>query len=114
MTITNPPRQKVDRDEVFLEYTKSICPVCKTVIDAEVNVKDSRVFMRKRCKEHGKFEALLYGDAQMYFDSMRFNKPGTIPRETVDFDTALERVGLADRAVRDGIAGYSLLVAEKS
>jgi len=33
--------------------------------------------------------------------------------ETVDFDTALERVALADRAVRDGIAGYSLLVAEK-
>ena len=25
---------KVDRDEIFLEYTKSICPVCKTVIDA--------------------------------------------------------------------------------
>jgi hypothetical protein len=33
--------------------------------------------------------------------------------ETVDFDTALERVALADRAVHDGIAGYSLLVAEK-
>lgn len=82
MTITNPPRQKVDRDEVFLEYTKSICPVCKTVIDAEVNVKDNKVFMRKRCKEHGLFEALLYGDAQMYFDSMKFNKPGTRPLET--------------------------------
>jgi len=33
--------------------------------------------------------------------------------ESVDFDTALERVALADRAVRDGIAGYSLLVAQK-
>ena len=69
MAITNParadkPRQKVDRDEVFLEYTKSICPVCKTVIDAEVNVKDNKVFMRKRCKEHGQFEAVLYGDAR--------------------------------------------------
>jgi uncharacterized radical SAM superfamily Fe-S cluster-containing enzyme len=28
-----------DRDEVFLEYTKSICPVCKVVVDAEVNVR---------------------------------------------------------------------------
>src|SRR5260370_6768523 len=82
MTIPTPPRQKVDRDEVFLEYTKSICPVCKTVVDAEVNGEDKRVFMRKRCKEHGKFEALLYGDAQMYFDSMKFNKPGTMPLET--------------------------------
>jgi hypothetical protein len=33
--------------------------------------------------------------------------------ESIDFDTALERVALADRAVRDGIAGYSLIVAEK-
>ena len=81
MTLT-PPRQKIDRDEIFLEYTKSICPVCKTVIDAEVNVWDNKVVLRKRCTEHGKFEALLYSDAQMYFDSMRFNKPGTIPLET--------------------------------
>ena len=27
------PREKVDRDELFLEITKSVCPVCKTVID---------------------------------------------------------------------------------
>jgi uncharacterized radical SAM superfamily Fe-S cluster-containing enzyme len=81
MTMT-PDRQKVDRDEVFLEYTKSICPVCKTVIDGEVNVKDNKVFLRKRCAEHGQFEALLYSDAEMYFDSLRFNKPGTIPLET--------------------------------
>jgi uncharacterized radical SAM superfamily Fe-S cluster-containing enzyme len=25
---------KRDRDEVFLEYTKSICPVCDVVVDA--------------------------------------------------------------------------------
>ncbi len=48
MTMT-PSRQKVDRDEVFLEYTKSICPVCKTVVDGEVNVRDNKVILRKRC-----------------------------------------------------------------
>jgi uncharacterized radical SAM superfamily Fe-S cluster-containing enzyme len=69
----------VDRDEVFLEYTKSICPVCKVVVDAQVNIRDSKVYLRKRCREHGSFEALVYGDAQMYLDSARFNKPGTIP-----------------------------------
>jgi uncharacterized radical SAM superfamily Fe-S cluster-containing enzyme len=41
MTMT-PDRQTVDRDEVFLEYTKSICPVCKMVIDGEVNAKDNK------------------------------------------------------------------------
>lgn len=70
---------KADRDEVFVEYTKSICPVCKTVVDAQVNIRDGKVYLRKRCREHGVFEALVYGDAQMYLDSARFNKPGTIP-----------------------------------
>jgi uncharacterized radical SAM superfamily Fe-S cluster-containing enzyme len=75
------PRRKVDRDEVFLEYTRSVCPVCKTVIDAEVNVRDNRVILRKRCREHGVFEALVYSDAELYMAQQRFNKPGTIPLE---------------------------------
>jgi uncharacterized radical SAM superfamily Fe-S cluster-containing enzyme len=71
--------RKRDRDEVFVEYTKSICPVCKVVVDAQVNIRDNKVYLRKRCKEHGWFEALVYGDAQAYLASARFNKPGTIP-----------------------------------
>jgi uncharacterized radical SAM superfamily Fe-S cluster-containing enzyme len=77
-----PAHVRVDRDEVFLEHTKSICPVCKAVIDAEVNVRDNKVLLRKRCRDHGEFEALLYGDAEMYVDMQRFNKPGTLPLQT--------------------------------
>lgn len=64
---------------MFVEYTKSICPVCKVVVDAQVNIRDDKVFLRKRCRDHGQFEALVYGDAQAYLASARFNKPGTIP-----------------------------------
>src|SRR5438067_11665562 len=78
MAAVEPGKTKVDRDEVFLEYTKSICPVCKTVIDAEVNVRDNRVILRKRCREHGLFEALVCSDAELYLAQQRFNKPGTI------------------------------------
>lgn len=70
---------KRDRDEMFVEYTKSICPVCKVVVDAQVNIRHDKVYLRKRCREHGSFEALVYGDAQMYLESARFNKPGTFP-----------------------------------
>jgi 7,8-dihydro-6-hydroxymethylpterin dimethyltransferase len=80
MTMT-PPRPRVDRDEVFLEHTTSVCPMCKAVVDAEVNVRDDRVFLRKRCRDHGPFEALVYSDAQLYVDHQRFNKPGTLPLE---------------------------------
>jgi hypothetical protein len=84
MPSNSPPEpaaagRKVDRDEVFVEYTKSICPVCKAVVDAQVNIRENRVYLRKRCREHGTFEALVYGDAQAYVDSARFNKPGTLP-----------------------------------
>ncbi len=39
MAVVEEARRKVDRDEVFLELTRSICPVCKRVIDAEVNIR---------------------------------------------------------------------------
>ncbi|MDQ3675422.1 MAG: radical SAM protein [Actinomycetota bacterium] len=76
------------RDEVLLEHTLSICPVCKGSVDAELNARDERVFLRKRCPEHGEFEALVYGDANRYLEIQRYSKPGDHPRqlqtETVD------------------------------
>ena len=81
MTTEAQPIERKDRPEVFLEYTKSICPVCKVVIDAEVSVRDSKVILSKRCRDHGPFEALVYSDAEMYMEQLRFNKPGTLPLE---------------------------------
>jgi 7,8-dihydro-6-hydroxymethylpterin dimethyltransferase len=49
------------------------------VIDAHIILRDNKVYMRKRCPDHGLFEALIYGDAQAYTTSARFNKPGTVP-----------------------------------
>jgi hypothetical protein len=73
---------RIDRDEVFLEMTRSVCPVCKQVLEAELNARAGQVFLRKRCPDHGPFEARVYGDADMYMEALRFNKPGTIPLET--------------------------------
>jgi uncharacterized radical SAM superfamily Fe-S cluster-containing enzyme len=74
-------RRNLDRDEVFLEFTRSICPVCKRMVDAEVNIREGRVLLRKRCPEHGSFEGLVYSDAELYMRQLGFNKPGTLPRE---------------------------------
>jgi len=57
---------KKDADYVFYELTRSICPECRRVIDAQILIRDNKVFMRKRCPSHGSFEALVYGDAQQY------------------------------------------------
>ncbi len=70
---------RVERAEVFLELTRSICPLCKRVIDAEVVIRDGRVILSKRCPEHGRFEGLVYSDADLYLAQARYNKPGTLP-----------------------------------
>ena len=57
MTSTN--RIKQDADYIFHELTRSICPECKTVIDAQVIIRDNKVYMRKRCPEHGWFEGII-------------------------------------------------------
>ena len=75
------PRVKQDADFIFHELTRSICPECKKVIDAQVIIRDKRVYMRKRCPAHGWFEGIISSDAKMYVDSIGFNKPGTIPLE---------------------------------
>jgi hypothetical protein len=72
-------RKKHDADDVFYELTRSICPDCRWVIDAHILLRENKVYMRKRCPEHGHCEALIYGDARTYTSSTKFNKPGTIP-----------------------------------
>jgi uncharacterized radical SAM superfamily Fe-S cluster-containing enzyme len=74
-------RAKAERDAIFWELTRSICPECKRVIDAQILLRAGQVFMRKRCPDHGWFEALIFGDAQLYTEIARYNKPGTLPLE---------------------------------
>jgi len=71
--------QKRDADAIFYELTRSICPTCRSVIDAQILLRDGKVYMRKRCPDHGWFEGLVYSDATLYANSLRYNKPGTIP-----------------------------------
>ncbi|HFE66419.1 MAG TPA: radical SAM protein [Chloroflexi bacterium] len=74
-----PTALKQDADYVFYELTRSICPTCRRPIDAKILLRDNKVYMRKRCPEHGEFEGLIYADADAYVNIAKFNKPGTIP-----------------------------------
>lgn len=72
-------RPRVDSDHVFHELTRSICPVCRRVIDAKILLHDNQVYMSKRCPQCGPFMALVYADAKAYVSHSQHNKPGTIP-----------------------------------
>ena len=69
------------RNEILWEVTRTLCPECRQVLDGQILMRDNRVYLRRRCPEHGRIEALIFGDANLYVDIARFNKPGTLPRQ---------------------------------
>ena len=68
--------------------TRSICPHCRAVLEAELHERDGRVFLRRECPEHGLIEALAYGDAERWRAVQRFDRPGSSPLAR---QTAVER-----------------------
>ncbi len=72
-------------DSVFYELTRTMCPECKEIINGEIHLKDGRVIMRKRCpagcNDGQMLEVLISPDAEGYINSLKYNKPGTIPLE---------------------------------
>jgi uncharacterized radical SAM superfamily Fe-S cluster-containing enzyme len=71
--------KRASHDSVLLELTRSICPVCRQLLEAEVLARGGKVYLRKRCPQHGEFEALVYGDGERYIKVQRYNKPGERP-----------------------------------
>lgn len=66
-------------NEIFLELTRTLCPVCLKVVDGQVITRDKRVYMRRFCKEHGISEGMISSDVALYTKAAEFNKPGTEP-----------------------------------
>ena len=49
-----------------MSKTKSICPVCQKKVDAEITVKDGKVLITKRCREHGAFTVTHWQSPDIY------------------------------------------------
>ncbi|MDG7041445.1 MAG: radical SAM protein [Nitrososphaerota archaeon] len=57
--------------KTLLRRTKSICPECNRILDAEVFERGDRVYIGKTCPVHGYFEDVYYGSYDVY---KRFSK----------------------------------------
>jgi uncharacterized radical SAM superfamily Fe-S cluster-containing enzyme len=73
------PAEPAEPASTTLGTTHSICPRCRRLLDAELVERDGRVVLARACPDHGRFEAVVYGDAARYLDIQRFNKPGESP-----------------------------------
>jgi uncharacterized radical SAM superfamily Fe-S cluster-containing enzyme len=74
--------------DIYFSSTRSLCPLCRELIDAKVIFRDGRVYFRKFCPEHGFSEALICNDSDWYLRSLSIIKPGTIP---LYFSTEVEK-----------------------
>lgn len=59
-----------------MRTTKSVCPVCLKVIEAQVLPEGGRVMMRKSCPEHGEFEDVYWSSSDVYDKFMSFERHG--------------------------------------
>ncbi len=57
--------------EKLVTVTMSLCPECNRIIPGKIVERDGKIYLRKTCPEHGDFEELYFGDAEMYH---RFSK----------------------------------------
>ncbi len=56
--------------------TRSICPECGKILEADLYAKDGKVWMDKTCPEHGKFSDVYWADEELYLKAEKFAYDG--------------------------------------
>jgi len=59
-----------------IKETQSICPECFKVLDATIFEDDDKVYIKKKCPEHGEFQDLYWGDSEQYHRAAQFSYEG--------------------------------------
>lgn len=52
--------------------TRSLCPVCKKIVEARIFEEDGKVMISKTCEEHGEFKEVYWSDADLYLKAKRY------------------------------------------
>ena len=67
------------RKYIYYDFTLSLCPECLQRIDAKIVFEDDKVYMLKRCREHGNSKVLIADDVEYYKNIRNYNKPSETP-----------------------------------
>lgn len=68
-----------NRDYIFYDYTKSLCPECLKLIDCKIVFQNDKVWMHKNCRTHGESKVMIADDIEYYKQIRNFNKQSEIP-----------------------------------
>ena len=50
----------------ILKTTKSLCPECMSVIDAQIYEEGGVVYLGKTCEKHGRFDDIYWSDYEIF------------------------------------------------
>ncbi|NPA23555.1 MAG: radical SAM protein [Crenarchaeota archaeon] len=62
-------------DARVVKRTHSVCPICRKIVEAVVYEHDGAIWIKKSCPEHGMFLDLYWGDAEMYYYYIQWDRP---------------------------------------
>lgn len=68
-----------ERKYNYYDFTLSLCPECLKRVDAKIVFEDDKVYMLKRCREHGSSKVLIADDIEYYKNIRNYNKPSEMP-----------------------------------
>jgi 7,8-dihydro-6-hydroxymethylpterin dimethyltransferase len=68
------------RDYIYYDYTVSLCNVCHKRVDAKIIFQDQKVYLTKRCHEHGFQKVVIADDINYYKQIRNYNKTSEYPR----------------------------------
>ena len=51
---------------MLIKKTRSLCPTCNSVVDAEIIEEDNQIWLKRTCPTHGDFRYLYWSDARTY------------------------------------------------
>ena len=84
---------------MLLKKTKSLCPECNKVLDAEIIEKEGQVFIDRTCPQHGHFSYLYWSDAELYrrYDAYDVQGSGLDnPQVITDISSCPENCGICN------------------
>ena len=61
---------------MVIKKTKSLCPQCLSIVDAEVYEDNDKIMIKKECKEHGSFDSTYWGDDERYMKASESDYKG--------------------------------------
>jgi uncharacterized radical SAM superfamily Fe-S cluster-containing enzyme len=64
-------------DTMLIKRTKSLCPTCGVVLDADIVEEGGMIWLIRTCPEHGTYRGLYWSDAEMFKKFEAFEIVGT-------------------------------------